>query len=324
MKQHLLLTVFMLCAASLAHADVSFYGKANVSHQNTKREIGSTANQWELNSNASRIGVKGAIPINDTNISAIIQVEFEVAIDDGETGSNHSLKQRDIFAGLTGSWGTVVAGQMNSATKNMSRDIDLFNDLAIGDVKSILSGENRLKNTIRYSTPSLFNHLSGSIAIVLSENSSTTQDGSVDGSTTSLHYDSDSVSVGFAHDQEIKGKNVNRATAHIEIMNIDIGILIQISEISKPINNNDEDEEAGVISLSYHANNKLDFKVQIGHTEIDLFNGHKQLDQIATGIDYRISKSLIAYGYSAQVTSKSSASSILKDRTTAIGMALRF
>jgi predicted porin len=324
MKRHVLPTVFILCAAPLAHADVSFYGKANVSYQNTKLESGSNSNQWELNSNASRVGVKGTIPIDDTNISAIIQVEFEIAIDDGETGNNQSLKQRDIFAGLTGSWGTVVAGQMNTATKGMSRDIDLFNDLAIGDVKSILSGENRLKNTIRYSTPRIFNHLSGSIAIVPGEDSSTNQDGPADGSTASLRYDGDSVSVGFAHDQEIKGKNVNRATAHLEIMNIDIGILIQTSEISKPINNNNEDEEAAVISLSYHANNKLDFKVQMGHTEIDLFNGYKQLDQIATGIDYRISKSLMAYAYSAQVTSKSSASSTSKDRTTAIGMVLRF
>ncbi|MEX1666288.1 porin [Zhongshania arctica] len=324
MKPQRLPTILILCAAPLAHADVSFYGKANISYQNTKRGIDSNSKQWELNSNASRIGIKGDIPIDDTNISAIIQVEYEVAIDDGETGNAQSLKQRDTFAGLTGSWGTVVAGQMNTATKDMSREVDLFNNLAVGDVKYYLSGENRLKNTIRYSSPRLFDHLSGSIAVVPGEDSSTNQDGPADGTTISVRYDGDGVAVGFAHDQEVNGKNVNRAIAHLEIMNIDLGILIQTSEISKPINNNDEDEEAGVLSLSYHANNKLDFKFQIGHTEIDLFNGDKQLDQIATGVDYRISKSLTAYGYSAQVTSKSSATSTSKDRTTGIGMVLRF
>jgi predicted porin len=324
MKQQVLSTILILCAAPLAHADVSFYGKANVSYQNTKREIGSNTNQWELNSNASRIGVKSKIPIDDSKISAIIQIEYEVAIDDGETGNNQSLKQRDTFAGLTGSWGSMVAGQMNTATKNMSREVDLFNNLAVGDVKHYLSGENRLKNTIRYSTPRLLNHLSGSIAVIPGEDSGNNKEGTADGSTVSVRYDGDGVAVGFAHDQDVNGKNLNRAIAHLKIMHVDLGILIQTSEVSKPMNNNDEDEQAGVLSLSYHANIKLDFKIQIGHTEIDLFNGDKQLNQIATGVDYRISKSLMAYGYSAQVTSKSSASSTSKDRTTGIGMVLRF
>jgi predicted porin len=206
----------------------------------------------------------------------------------------------------------------------MSREVDLFNNLAVGDVKHYLSGENRLKNTIRYSTPRLLNHLSGSIAVIPGEDSGNNKEGTADGSTVSVRYDGDGVAVGFAHDQDVNGKNLNRAIAHLKIMHVDLGILIQTSEVSKPMNNNDEDEQAGVLSLSYHANIKLDFKIQIGHTEIDLFNGDKQLNQIATGVDYRISKSLMAYGYSAQVTSKSSASSTSKDRTTGIGMVLRF
>ncbi|WP_269619301.1 porin [Zhongshania sp. BJYM1] len=324
MKHYLLAPALILSAASFAQAEVSFYGRANISYQNTSREIGSNSDQWELNSNASRIGVKGSIPVDDTNITAIFQAEYEVAFDDGESATDQTFKQRNTFAGLTGSWGTIIAGQVDTDTKNIRREVDLFNDLALGDIKNFISGENRVKNTIRYSTPSLLNHLSGSIAVVPGENSSTDQDGPADGSTLSLRYDGDNFVVAYAHDDEINGKNIDRAIAHVDFMSIGIGLLIQTAEISRPVANNEEEEEAGLLSLKYHATDKLDLKVQTGHTEIDLFNSEKELDQIAIGIDYRISKSLMAYGYSAQITSKTDTNSTLKDQTTGIGMELRF
>ena len=72
--------------------NVDIYGKINVALLNLDDGLDTS---WELESNASRLGFKGAFEISD-DIEAIYQLEYEIAIDDGDAGNENSFKLRNI------------------------------------------------------------------------------------------------------------------------------------------------------------------------------------------------------------------------------------
>ena len=146
-KNALLAALITLSAASNAAA-VQVYGKANVSLNHTDA---SNSDTLKLNSNASRIGVKGSYEISE-GLKAIYKFEYETFIDDGE-GSGKTFKQRNIYAGFQGGFGTIIAGKHDTPTKLAQGKIDLFNDLPNADIKNVIQGENRVSNIVMYSTP---------------------------------------------------------------------------------------------------------------------------------------------------------------------------
>ena len=113
--------------------DGKVYGKVNASIVNN--DSGSS-DEWKLNSNASRVGVKGKTEISD-GLYAIYKAEFEMFVDDGskdssktrcaavldqdgeETGNEVCLtdsdkstfSQRNIMAGIRGDFGTSLGRQ---------------------------------------------------------------------------------------------------------------------------------------------------------------------------------------------------------------------
>ncbi|MFT5483563.1 MAG: putative porin, partial [Halieaceae bacterium] len=123
-------TIAVLAASSVLSApgllmadgplDGSLYGKVNVSVVNGE-------DQWELNSNASRMGVKGKTEISD-GLYAIYKAEFEMCVDDGDC-KGQTLTQRNIIGGIQGKYGTLWAGKHDTPTKIAQNKIDLFNDL---------------------------------------------------------------------------------------------------------------------------------------------------------------------------------------------------
>ena len=103
----------------LALADgPTVYGKVNVSLENAEFDNGvdSSEDAWELNSNASRLGVKGDFDLDVAGLKAIYQAEFEISVDDGDKGGE-TFSQRNIFGGLKGSFGTLKAGKFDTPTK---------------------------------------------------------------------------------------------------------------------------------------------------------------------------------------------------------------
>ena len=131
MNKVILLTTAM---ASLAIApftaangpiDGKLYGKINVAVVNS--DSGST-DTWKLNSNASRIGLKGSSQISE-GLSVFYKTEFEVAVDNGNFGDDEdksTFKQRNIYAGIKGQYGSLLAGKNDTPTKLAQKKIDLF------------------------------------------------------------------------------------------------------------------------------------------------------------------------------------------------------
>lgn len=139
-------------------ADATVYGKLNISLQNNSFDyIGrSQQDNWTLNSNSSRLGVKGKSKIND-DMDAVFKLEYETYVDNGFSScnnSNNTFCQRNIYAGLSSKkYGMLYGGKNDTVLKMAADGTDLFNDLVIGDITNYMVGENRENNSIIYTSP---------------------------------------------------------------------------------------------------------------------------------------------------------------------------
>ena len=300
----------LVVSSGYAMADVSIYGKANVSVNSY--DDGSES-QWELNSNASRLGVKGSYEISD-DLEAIYQMEFEVHIDDGSKDSQ-TFSQRNIYAGLKGSFGTILAGKHDSPLKLAQGKIDRFNDLQVGDIKNFLEGEDRVSNIIMYTTPAL-NGLTATVALVPGENAEDGEDGIADGSSISVKYAHDAFTASISHNSDIDSQDTTRFVAETKLAGIDIGFLWQTAEKT----DNSADEDSAMISAQYSLGNGYAIKGQYGQT--DYSNADKDT-QIVFGVDKKLNKNSKLYAYYAQVETDTAESD--KDKSSlAIGYELKF
>jgi predicted porin len=134
-----------------------------------------------MNSNSSRIGVKGNEDLGG-GLKAIYQIESGAFnADDGSGGLGGTL--RNTLRGLAGSqWGSVKFGRHDTPVKDMSRKIDMFNE-EIGDMRIAVGYarfDNRVDNMVRYDSPSF----SGIQAAVLYSASETNTDFTSTGATS--------------------------------------------------------------------------------------------------------------------------------------------
>ena len=107
------LSLFM-CTSVMAAPDI--YGKLNLSVHN--HDDGS-ASVIKLSNNYSRIGFKGEEDLGN-GITAIYQYELGINPDDTTT-----FTQRNSFFGLKADWGTLKAGNFDTALKTSQGKVDL-------------------------------------------------------------------------------------------------------------------------------------------------------------------------------------------------------
>lgn len=190
MKKLLLAAAVTTLSLSAAQAAPTLYGKLNVSvdsYDNGKDTV------TELNSNASRLGVKGEEKLTE-QLSAVYQAEWEVDVD----GGDEVFKKRNIFAGLKwANLGTLKAGIMDTPFKDAGTGYrDVFNDYAHADIKEMMYGEERIENVIGIETdPKLLGGLVFALQTQQGESTSDTtkyvdgkRDSLGDGLSTSLSY----------------------------------------------------------------------------------------------------------------------------------------
>ena len=115
-----------LTAPALAFADATVYGQANLSVDIVNDGMANSARTNQLNSNLSRLGVKGSEDLGG-GLSAIAQMEGTVALD---SANNVNLMfNRNTFLGLSSTTlGTAVAGEHDTPYKMATRNLDLFAD----------------------------------------------------------------------------------------------------------------------------------------------------------------------------------------------------
>ena len=153
----LVLVISLISGISYGQSENEFYGRADISlNQINMNSLIPQEQEWQQNSNASRIGFKGSYQINDS-IEVIYQVEFEVNFDDGTSSAakgKDTLEQRNTYGGFRGNFGQIIAGKHDSPVKTAGREVDRFNDQVLGDIKSFMEGEDRVSNLLLYTSPS--------------------------------------------------------------------------------------------------------------------------------------------------------------------------
>jgi len=262
--------------------DGTVYGKVNVSLVNA--DDGSN-DEWKLNSNASRLGVKGKSEIAE-GLTLVYKAEFEICVDDGDC-KGQTFTQRNIMGGIKGSFGTVWAGKHDTPTKLAQSKIDLFNDLE-GDIKNTFEGENRVSNIVAYSSPEI-NGFNSTIAMIPGEDADNGNDGLADGVSYSVSYKQDDLYVALAGDQDVDGQDLLRAVAQYKVDALKLGFMYQQNENDAGT----KDESGYFISAAYKLDSAITLKAQFGLNENDADDSEKET--LSLGADYKLAKSTKLY-----------------------------
>lgn len=278
-KSSLLLAVLSGVSFS-ALADVDVYGKANVSVQSSDDGEGSFT---EIKSNASRIGFKGSETLSE-GLEAVYKFEFQVNVSDD---SKDTLTSRNQYVGLKGGFGQVVLGRNDTALKQSQGKLDLFNDLE-GDIKNLFKGENRLSDTVTYSSNDLsgFKILTTYVAEKDSEGES--------GYSLALTYGDSGlkkskVYASIAADSEVNGYDVLRATVQGKVADIKLGAMYQTQEKV----DGSGDADGYLVNAAYTLDSNT-FKVQY---QVMDFDGADKKTAISAGVDHKLSKNTKLFAF---------------------------
>ena len=278
-------------AAANGPIDGKVYGKINVSIVNSDD---GTNDSWELKSNASRIGLKGSSQISE-GLSVFYKTEFEVCVDDGDCKGN-TLGQRNIFAGIKGQYGSLLAGKNDTPTKQAQKKIDLFND-SVGDIKKTFAGENRMSNIIAYTSPK-YGNFSASYAIMPSE---AVDGGLADSKSYSVNYKKDGLYVAVAADSNVKDADILRIVSQYTLDAWKLGFMYQDSdELEEGVIM----EKSGYFASAAYKSGNVTYKAQYGNNENDTANSDKTT--LSLGADFKLAKNTKSFVFFTDNESSSS------------------
>lgn len=282
--------IMLLPAAAAADTDIDVYGRLNVSLQNSDEAAGEQA---ELRNNASRVGVKGELPL-DYGLKAIYQLEWGVDLDDQVDGS---FTDRNQFVGLQGAFGTLKVGRHDTALKEAQGKFDLFDDLE-GDLDRVFNGDNRLKDYIGYVSPDFAGGLRATLNLFPGEDPAAGNDGVADGASLSLVYDDDLAYAAVAHDRDIEGDGIEttRVVGGYTFGPARIMLLYQLTDAGGA----DEDGFGASLAWSFGAST-----AKLQYLTADIWRLDPQADPlenrleslVSLGLDHRLGEKTKLFGF---------------------------
>lgn len=279
----------------------TFYGKFNVSQEFIQQD--EAGNFSELNSNASRLGLKGDFAIND-EITAFYQAEFQMDTD-GDAGETFS--ERNTFIGAKGSFGKVQAGIFDSALKASQKKVDQFNDLR-ADIKNYVTGsENRPSDIVRYQSP----NLSG-LVLTLDHINGEDED-TPNAQSFSAAFTQDVLYVALAYDNGLEGTGVE-TTRLVGQLNLDGGI--QLGALWESEDDGNSSADGMMVSAAVKTSSAVTLKGQFSSSDI-VFEG---ATQISVGADYKLAKNAKVFGYLSDVDTDENGG----DQVFAVGAEYKF
>lgn len=282
-----------LCTPVAATAAPTLYGKANVSYASTNFEdesIKRDESKLDVASNASRIGIKGSETISD-NLEAIYKAEFEVAFDDGDAKDGKVFSQRNIYVGLKGNFGTVIAGHFDTPLKTAQKKVDLFNDL-YGDIKnSFTVNDNRKSNSLMYATPDLSGFMLYADIIASEQDNDGVDESEKRSNATSIAatYERNGFYGALAYDLDVEDESTStvRAVFQYNVASFQFGLMAEEYE------NQEKEKLDGVFGSVQYKINDWALKAQFGQSDIQDEDG----TTFSLGADYKMSKNSKVYGF---------------------------
>jgi predicted porin len=275
--------------ANATEIKTKVYGEINVAY-----EARDPADD-DFKSHVSRIGVKGDLPLTES-LEIIYQVEQEVDLVSGGLRAEDLFSMRNTLIGVSGNFGKLFFGTHDTPMKRSQGKADLFNDQA-GDIKNILNGDVRAKESFFYHSPT-FNQLQIQLAFVPSdENFDASSSASVTWSKNGLY-------LGFASDQKMR-KN-DKAVAKTKVYDTQRFSAVYktgpwqmnaILQQSKRLNQIGAQRESGFsLGLGY-AFNRYKLVAQTGRSDIIKSDGNFH----NFGIERKLAENAKAYLYHSSV-----------------------
>ncbi|MDF2444896.1 MAG: outer rane porin [Moraxellaceae bacterium] len=230
-----------------AQAAPTVYGLMNLSIDRVDLES-VPVEQVEVNSNSSRLGVKGEEALGN-GLSAVYKAEWEVA---GDVAGATDLTGRDRFLGLkSDTVGTLKLGAFDTPFKTSQGTVDQFNDMTYADMGNFLSGENRLDNMIAYESPKIADVLVINAAVQSGEEVGADDD---DAASVSVVFTSGDLYFAAAMDNDVRdstfqgvmdaalgtsgsgerfARDALRLTGAFTLGDLQLGALLQTSEFNE-------------------------------------------------------------------------------------------
>ncbi len=356
MKRHLL-TVAIAAATLLpltAQAAPSVYGRLNLSVDYMDADAGKgTDGLWELNSNSSRVGIRGNEKLNE-EFTVVYKAEWTV---NGDVGGAE-LSARERYIGLKHfQWGAIRLGYIDSPFKNAEDDVDVFNDLANLDMQNFIYGQNRLSNSINYVSPKFLDVFGANISLQPGEkdggadNSTCTvplvpatptkplipaynpcENHIADGISAAFSYEDDSLYLSLAMDKEITNMDAMRLNARYKMGDATVSAMYQMAEPTSLVVLPStpatvvKEETSMVFSGSYKMD-ALTIKGEILLVNVDKVGSEVDKTLIGGGLDYNFTQNTKAFAHLAVGKEESSVGAVSTDTDATylgFGMETRF
>ena len=214
----------------------------------TYQHVGATGVTTELDafaleSTGSRLGIQGDFDVS-SGVTVFYRLEYGIDVDNGTNSNGRELSQRNIFGGLRGSWGSILAGKNDTPLKTLQTntvlrtDVDRFNDSPLGDIGTYIVGENRPDNVIQYTSPIWLGGLEVNLAAIQAEEtgvplSATNQqddNGFASGKSASVTYGKAKWFVGAAYESNVATTDALRAVGEVSLGPVKLGAIYQTAE----------------------------------------------------------------------------------------------
>jgi len=277
----------------VAQAAPTVYGRLNLSVDYSDIDTnvaGVDGKTWMVNSNASRVGVKGNEKLSD-DFTAVYKVEWTVNGD--IAGADMAARER--YAGLkNANFGTVRLGYIDSPLKTSEDSVDAFNDLVGLDMENFLTGQTRLSNSINYVSPRMLDVFGANITFQPGEKSPTVNENHLaDAYSAAFSYDDDSLYLSAAFDKGVSAKlpaqvaNIGYAAGSTQARDairlvgrykagdFTVSGMFQQSEINTTKSGAKLDEQAFVGSAFYQVSKEITLRGEVAMSNFDAGAGMK-------------------------------------------------
>lgn len=285
-----------------AVAAPTLYGQLNLSLEN--RDNGTT-DVWAVESRASRIGVKGSADTSVDGLKGLYLAEYGVNADDNVGAV---FTQRNIYAGLEGGFGKLLAGHIDTPLKSAQGMVDQFND-TWADMDQYIAGDLRASNVIYYSSPKLADAVTINVALIHGEGAAGPDgqplDGIADAVSASVVYANAGLHLALALDQETPttatGMDLDGTDGYNDLVrfvagysadSFEVGFLYQTGEGADTPATGAED--TSMLLSGAFKTGSWKFKAQFGQTEGEMSNDTDEV--LAIGADYALGKATTVYG----------------------------
>jgi len=296
--------------AAFAQSNVTIYGRMDLGGVYRTGDSGGVANtegKYEIASGVgagSRIGFKGVEDLGN-GLKALFQSEFGIGIDQTATGTTAATwTNRNSYVGLTGGFGTVVAGRLDGVRYGVFNTYDPFAGGTIGNFTQMTIQVDRADNAIAYISPNFSGFgLVLAYATNIAGPETLANNGDAGLQTIMATYDNGPISARLDYEQVTSpGTSFSRTWVATGAFSYDFGV-VKLSALLDQIKNEDAGlkQQAWLIGAKAPVG-KFNLKAMVGGVK-DKSAGASDADSIkwALGADYALSKRTYLYANYGQI-----------------------